>query len=90
MKIKILGSGASFGSPLAYGRNGNIDTNNRVIPEFRWFHGDHSVNILYTNSNNSPSETVPQDSVYYRTADTSILNYNLDDTCEMICQMQMQ
>ena len=28
MKIRILGSGASFGSPLAYGRNGNIDINN--------------------------------------------------------------
>lgn len=28
MKIKILGCGASFGSPLAYGRNGNIDINN--------------------------------------------------------------
>ena len=33
MKIKILGSGASFGSPLAYGRNGNIDINN--IRNFR-------------------------------------------------------
>ena len=28
MKIRILGSGASFGSPLAYGRNGNIDIKN--------------------------------------------------------------
>ena len=28
MKIRILGSGASFGSPLAFGRNGNIDINN--------------------------------------------------------------
>ena len=28
MKIRILGCGGSFGSPLAYGRNGNIDTNN--------------------------------------------------------------
>ena len=33
MKIKILGCGASFGSPLAYGRNGNIDINN--IRNFR-------------------------------------------------------
>ena len=29
MKIRILGCGASFGSPLAYGRNGNIDINNK-------------------------------------------------------------
>ena len=28
MKIRILGSGASLGSPLAYGINGNIDINN--------------------------------------------------------------
>ena len=28
MKIRILGCGGSFGSPLAYGRNGNIDTKN--------------------------------------------------------------
>tara|TARA_Y100000588_G_C14135066_1_gene873435 strand:- start:45 stop:797 length:753 start_codon:yes stop_codon:yes gene_type:complete len=28
MKIRILGSGASFGSPLAWNRNGNIDINN--------------------------------------------------------------
>ena len=28
MKIRILGSGASFGSPLAYGFNGKIDINN--------------------------------------------------------------
>lgn len=33
MKIRILGCGASFGSPLAYGRNGNIDINN--IRNFR-------------------------------------------------------
>ena len=29
MKIRILGCGGSFGSPLAWGRNGNIDTNNK-------------------------------------------------------------
>ena len=29
MKIRILGCGASFGSPLAYGKNGNIDINNK-------------------------------------------------------------
>lgn len=28
MKIRILGSGGSFGSPLAWQRNGNIDINN--------------------------------------------------------------
>ena len=29
MKIKILGCGGSFGSPLAWERNGNIDINNK-------------------------------------------------------------
>jgi phosphoribosyl 1,2-cyclic phosphate phosphodiesterase len=29
MKIKILGCGGSFGSPLAWGMNGNIDINNK-------------------------------------------------------------
>ena len=33
MKIRILGCGASFGSPLAWNRNGNIDINN--IHNFR-------------------------------------------------------
>ena len=28
MKIRILGSGGSFGSPLAWNRNGNIDIDN--------------------------------------------------------------
>ena len=28
MKIRILGCGGSFGSPLAWNRNGNIDINN--------------------------------------------------------------
>ena len=28
MKIRILGCGGSFGSPLAWGRNGNIDIDN--------------------------------------------------------------
>ena len=28
MKIRVLGSGGSFGSPLAWGRNGNIDIHN--------------------------------------------------------------
>jgi len=29
MKIRILGCGASFGSPLAWNKNGNIDINNK-------------------------------------------------------------
>ena len=29
MKIRILGCGGSFGSPLAWGKNGNIDINNK-------------------------------------------------------------
>ena len=33
MKIKILGCGGSFGSPLAWQRNGNIDINN--VKNFR-------------------------------------------------------
>ena len=28
MKVRVLGCGGSFGSPLAWGRNGNIDINN--------------------------------------------------------------
>ena len=28
MKIRVLGCGGSFGSPLAWGRNGNIDVKN--------------------------------------------------------------
>ena len=28
MKIRILGCGGSFGSPLAWSKNGNIDINN--------------------------------------------------------------
>ena len=28
MKVRILGCGGSFGSPLAWGKNGNIDINN--------------------------------------------------------------
>ena len=29
MKIRILGCGGSFGSPLAWNKNGNIDINNK-------------------------------------------------------------
>ena len=29
MKVRILGSGSSFGSPLAWQRNGKIDINNK-------------------------------------------------------------
>ena len=32
MNIKILGCGGSFGSPLAWGRNGNIDIKNINTP----------------------------------------------------------
>ena len=28
MKVRILGCGGSFGSPLAWGKNGNIDISN--------------------------------------------------------------
>ena len=28
MKVRILGCGGSFGSPLAWNKNGNIDVNN--------------------------------------------------------------
>ena len=31
MKIRILGCGGSFGSPLAWNRNGNIDITNKKI-----------------------------------------------------------
>jgi hypothetical protein len=83
---KAQGNILELTETLYYIHTGNIDTNNRVIPEFRWFHGDHSVNILYTNSN-SPSETVPQDSVYYR-SNGSVLDYNLDIDDKMIWAMQ--
>ena len=35
MKIRILGCGGSFGSPLAWGKNGNIDINNKRNFRFR-------------------------------------------------------
>ena len=82
---KAIGNILELTETLYYIHNGYIDTNNRVIPEFRWFHGDNSVNILYTNNITNTTK----DSVYYRST-TDIHRYNLDDTCEMICQMQMQ
>ena len=36
MKIRILGCGGSFGSPLAWERNGNIDVNNKSIMGLRF------------------------------------------------------
>ena len=30
MKIRVLGCGGSFGSPLAWGKNGNIDINSHT------------------------------------------------------------
>ena len=94
-----LGNILSQTDTLYYIHTGNIDTNNRVIPEFRWFHGDQSVNILYTNTTN-----IPRDSVYYRSpGDPNLLasliktelamhppldHYNLDDDDKMIWAMQ--
>lgn len=46
MKIRILGCGGSFGSPLAWERNGNIDTENS-----RNFRTRSSVLINYNNQN---------------------------------------
>ena len=45
MKIRILGSGGSFGSPLAWKRNGNIDINNK-----KNFRTRSSVLILEKNT----------------------------------------
>ena len=33
MKIRILGCGGSFGSPVAWNRNGNIDIKNNLEME---------------------------------------------------------
>ena len=45
MKIKILGCGASYGSPLAWGKNGNIDTSNK-----RNFRTRSSILVSDTNT----------------------------------------
>ena len=44
MKIRVLGCGGSFGSPLAWGRNGNIDVNNP--------HNFRSRSSVLINNNN--------------------------------------
>ena len=44
MKIRVLGCGGSFGSPLAWGKNGNIDTKNPYNYRTR-------SSVLLTNNN---------------------------------------
>ena len=46
MKIRILGCGGSFGSPLAWGRNGNIDIENK-----RNFRTRSSILISHNDTN---------------------------------------
>ena len=53
MKIRILGCGASFGSPLAWQRNGKIDINNK-----RNFRTRSSV-LITTNNTNILIDTSP-------------------------------
>ncbi len=53
MKIRILGCGGSFGSPLAWGRNGNIDTNN--IKNYR----TRSSVLIYKDNLNILIDTSP-------------------------------
>ena len=53
MKIRVLGSGGSFGSPLAWGRNGNIDINN--LNNFR----TRSSILIEINNTNILIDTSP-------------------------------
>ena len=53
MKIRVLGCGGSFGSPLAWGRNGNIDTNN--LNNFR----TRSSILIEINNTNILIDTSP-------------------------------
>jgi len=53
MKIRVLGSGGSFGSPLAWGRNGNIDINN--LNNFR----TRSSILIENNNTNILIDTSP-------------------------------
>ena len=53
MKVRILGSGGSFGSPLAWQRNGKIDINNR-----RNFRTRPSI-LVNVNGNNILIDTSP-------------------------------
>ena len=53
MKIRVLGSGGSFGSPSAWGRNGNIDINN--LNNFR----TRSSILIEINNTNILIDTSP-------------------------------
>ena len=53
MKLRVLGSGGSFGSPLAWGRNGNIDINN--LNNFR----TRSSILIEINNTNILIDTSP-------------------------------
>ena len=53
MKIRVLGCGGSFGSPLAWGRNGNIDINN--LNNFR----TRSSILIEINNTNILIDTSP-------------------------------
>ena len=53
MKIRVLGSGGSLGSPLAWGRNGNIDINN--LNNFR----TRSSILIEINNTNILIDTSP-------------------------------
>jgi len=53
MKIRVLGSGGSFGSPLAWGRNGNIDIHN--LNNFR----TRSSILIEINNTNILIDTSP-------------------------------
>ncbi len=53
MKIRILGCGGSFGSPLAWGRNGNININNS------YNHRTRSSVLININNQNILIDTSP-------------------------------
>ena len=53
MKVKILGCGGSFGSPLAWNKNGNIDINNKYNYRTR------SSVLINTNNTNILIDTSP-------------------------------
>ena len=53
MKVRILGCGGSFGSPLAWGKNGNIDINNSKN------HRTRSSILININNKNLLIDTSP-------------------------------
>ena len=53
MKIRVLGCGGSFGSPLAWNRNGNIDVNNKKN------HRTRSSVLININDQNLLIDTSP-------------------------------